>query len=181
MKRQNENEVDPFDEIRKEVEPPVFLKDRLLDDLRSSGHLNKRRMNKIQIFWAAATLAALAIGYIIGQQMTDNIMTDSRNQYVLFLYENEEFKVEDGNTLVQEYTDWATELAESGHLINAEKLNDNSGEWLGESSTENRNSRLSGYFIYAAGSFNEALSIAKTHPHVGYGGGMEVREIEKLN
>ncbi len=179
MKRQDHNQ-NAFDEIKSSVKSDEFIKRRLLDNLKSKGLIKDHKMKRITIYWAAATLSALIIGYTIGKNMTTPENDDPRATYALFLYENQDFRVEDGNTLVQEYTEWAGNLAQQGQLVGAEKLADQA-QWMGQGSAENINSMLTGYFLFKAIDPEEALKIARSHPHSGYGGAIELREIEKLD
>lgn len=103
------------------------------------------------------------------------------NKYALFLYENEEFTVEDGNTLVSEYSAWAENLGNQQKLLYAEKLNDDEEYWLGKPSVQNNNSKLTGYFVFYAPDSEEAQEIARTHPHTRYGGGLELRPIDRID
>lgn len=130
----------------------------------------------------AASIALLAAGYLLGSTglFTTTQSTPHMNKYALFLYENQEFTVTDGNRLVQEYTDWAAKLASQNKLAYAEKLNDNEKQWLGSATVENSTSKLTGYFVFYADNMGEARKIADTHPHTKYGGGLELRPIDDL-
>lgn len=84
-------------------------------------------------------------------------------------------------TLVQEYSAWAGELAAEGRLVAAEKLVDDSGRWISGSSAESRSrSDVSGYFVISAADYAQAEDIARSSPHVRYGGTFEIRRIDPL-
>jgi len=84
-------------------------------------------------------------------------------------------------TLVQEYSAWAGELAAAGRLVAAEKLVDDSGRWISGSAVETRSqSDVSGYFVISASDYGQAMDIARNSPHVRYGGTFEIRRIDPL-
>ncbi|MBK8505224.1 MAG: hypothetical protein IPL46_25310 [Saprospiraceae bacterium] len=103
------------------------------------------------------------------------------NTYALFLYENDEFVANDPESLVAEYSNWAGQLAGEDKLAYAEKLNDDQDFWLGKPTVQNHTSKLTGYFVFYAPDFAEAKKIATTHPHTKYGGGLELRPIDKID
>jgi hypothetical protein len=88
-----------------------------------------------------------------------------------------------GETLVQEYRDWASSLADEGRLAGANKLKDEPGSWVsGSTAGESRTrSDIQGYFVVRASSYSEALEIAGTSPHIRYGGTFEIRQIDPTN
>lgn len=162
------------------------LEDKITNALQQKGLITRKSATmKVQkIIWqVAASVALLVAGYFFGKQVAGpagDTSSGQRQQYALFLYENEEFKVADGNTLVAEYTSWAQQLAEAGQLAYAEKLND-TDTWLGSNSVQNHTSKLTGYFVFYAKDRAEAEQIARTHPHTSYGGGLELRAIDKID
>jgi len=147
--------------------------------------LQKRKLLKsnLTVKWWLPSLAAAVVFFIVGYFSTSFLQKTipaSQQQYALFLYENASFTVVDENRLVQEYTTWAVNLSQQEKLAGAEKLDDDIAVWLGESSVKNVNSAISGYFIIYAQNLEEAQEIAKSHPHITYGGGIELRPIELL-
>ncbi|QSE95864.1 YciI family protein [Fulvivirga lutea] len=175
-------EIQALENLKAGIKTPERLKNKVTDRLIQLELIKKEtKMKQIHIYWAAATITALVCGLFIGTTFQDSTTPPTdMNQYALFLYENESFAAANMSDLVEEYTNWAIKMSEKGKLSGAEKLADN-GKWLGNQSTRNSNSALSGYFIILANDFDEALAIAEKHPHVGYGGGVEVRPIERLD
>jgi hypothetical protein len=159
------------------------LEDRIVRAMEQKGLIDNHStaINMKRITWQiAAALILLVGGYFIGRQTSGHYTSENTmNQYALFLYENDEFTVADGNKLVSEYSAWAQNLGEAGKLAYAEKLND-SDTWLGSETVQNRTSRLTGYFVFYAKDLAEAQEIARTHPHTSYGGGLELRPIDKI-
>jgi hypothetical protein len=129
----------------------------------------------------AASILILVSGYFLGKiNNKSSINASDMNTYALFLYENDEFVAVDPGSLVNEYSNWAGQLAEQNKLVYAEKLNDLEDYWLGNSSVQNHTSKLTGYFVFYAPDFEAAKKIARTHPHTKYGGGLELRPIDKI-
>jgi hypothetical protein len=84
--------------------------------------------------------------------------------------------------LVAEYGEWAGMVAEQGRLVSAEKLADDGGEWVSpDSSTLDERMRqpVEGFFLVKADGYQQAVALARGHPHVAYGGTIEVRQIDR--
>ena len=185
MEELTPREIEAFKELSKESFSSLGFERELIGNLRQQNLIHqskKRTVMKKTIINIAASIALLLGGYYLGKLNFSKASTDSlKQEYALFLYENEEFKVGDTQTLVQEYKSWAVNLGKAEKLAYAEKLNDAEDYWFGKTSVRNRTSKLTGYFVFYADNFEEAKKIANTHPHVGYGGGLELRPIEKVN
>ena len=86
--------------------------------------------------------------------------------------------------IVHEYRDWARARQQEGRLVGADKLSSvtrvmtsRDGRMaIAETAAGDRT--LGGYFTITARHMDEAVEIAKTHPHLKYGGEVEVRPIE---
>jgi hypothetical protein len=86
--------------------------------------------------------------------------------------------------VIDEYRDWAIAREAEGCLVGADKLSDearimtkNEGE-IAIAQTLDDTRVLGGYFTITAKNFDEAVEIAKSHPHLKYGGEVEIRPIE---
>lgn len=142
-------------------------------------------MNKERIYWIAATLAGIILGFFIATyNKTDPskpaIAGEMNSQYLLLLREDSTFNASEGDIprLIKEYTNWSTALKQEKKLVSAEKLSEEM-VLLGNSSPSS--SVISGYFLIIAGTLDEAERIANSHPHLRYNGSIEVRPIEQLN
>lgn len=83
------------------------------------------------------------------------------------------------STLVREYAAWASTLADQGLLLGAEKLTDDGGRRVSAAAVETpAESDISGYFLISASDYAQAVEIARTSPHVRYGGTFEIRRID---
>jgi hypothetical protein len=88
--------------------------------------------------------------------------------------------------LVEEYSAWGDRIAERDQLISAEKLADESVVWLKGRSDELSAPDhmawpvLGGYFAVRARDRAAAVDLARTSPHLKYGGAIEVRAVDEI-
>lgn len=130
---------------------------------------------------------------------------DASNQYMLLMYmrvdplqaattdapreESEEDATpsEAYRAIIEEYRQWALDREKEGRLVAAEKLADETrvmagrGDQLTIASASQSDRALGGYFLITAPSLDDAIALAKSHPHLKYGGEVEVRPIESTN
>ncbi len=117
---------------------------------------------------------------------------DQMNEYMLVLHEDpkEAAAVDPAQIpeLVLEYQAWAGDLAERGRLVAGEKLTDEPGKLLSapgervavvDGSWIGADDILTGFFQIRAVSYDEAIEISRTCPHVKYGKHVELRQIER--
>ncbi|MEO1030974.1 MAG: hypothetical protein AAFX55_06200, partial [Bacteroidota bacterium] len=144
--------------------------------INSESFIMKNNFIKI-----AASILILVSVFYAGKLSTKNSQENQQeNLYAIFLYENDEFKVENPNELITEYTNWAIDLNKKGLLAYAEKLDVDNRNWFGSSTVKNVQSKLTGYFVYSANNYDAAKQIAESHPHTNYGGGIELIQIDKI-
>jgi hypothetical protein len=126
----------------------------------------------------------LAIGRLGG---TPRSAEDGRPRFALFLYEGPEYDQPPPDGMaqrVQEYVAWATEKRANGAVEGGEKLREDADLEIepdgrtGQVAAVPDGSRLAGYFIVQADDRRAAAEIARTCPHVRYGGRIVIREIE---
>ena len=185
MEELTPDELNAMEALSREKFDISALEANIINQLTIKGLVEKPQksitMKKI-IFQIAASVALLISGYFVGSTQIDSTsVNNDKSMYALFLYENDEFTVTDEQTLVAEYMNWAIDLGKKEKLVYAEKLNDFEKHWLGRPSVQNQTSQLSGYFVFYATDLSEAKIIAATHPHTSYGGGLELRSIDKIN
>lgn len=89
--------------------------------------------------------------------------------------------------IVEEYRQWAGQLAHAGHLIGGRKLAADGGRILMRSESRTRVTEapyagddevMTGFFHIRAASYREATAISQSCPHLEYGSRMELRRIE---
>lgn len=173
-------------EFHSTLTPPNGFEDTLLARLKQEQLIsNNIVMKRNTIYWMAAAVAGIILGFFIGQYTSQSgqpaIAENGESQYLLLLYEDSTFTTngKDIPVLIKEYTDWAVSMSEEGRLVGAEKLASQSYP-LGNI-PETSVGHTSGYFVIRASSLKEAMDLTKTHPHLTYNGGIELRPIENLN
>lgn len=157
---------------------------------------------------AAAVVAGIVFvaGFAIGNRgQAQNVETpetqvattkaEPANQYMLLMYmratppktdtpAKTDAPRKDITAIIAEYRDWAMAREQEGRLVSAEKLSGETRVMTEHSgnvdiATSSGSDRiLGGYFLITAPSLDEALELAKSHPHLKYGGEVEVRPIE---
>lgn len=96
------------------------------------------------------------------------------------------YTVKQFEELLGNYGKWTNELGKKGKLVGGEKLKDDGGKTLRsangkivEGGPYSKGAQtIGGYYIVEAQSYDEAVSLGKGCPALGYGGSVEVREIE---
>jgi hypothetical protein len=136
----------------------------------------------------AAALVIFAVGAMAGRAMPRAVSRDSAPRYLLALHEDSAFvPAQPIAALVNEYGAWAEGLARRGQLVTAEKLSEwevvLTGAGAGGGATAapapGARSTLSGFFLIRAADRAQPQAIALTHPHLRYGGTIEIREVER--
>lgn len=182
---------------------PPSLRKETVRAARERGLLKGMTMNSRRLWFAAAAIAAFLVGYGLGGRSAGRpevIMESSKSeappaaaagpQYALMLFENNSYQTPAGEAEMEarigEYTNWARTIAEAGRFITGEKLSDE-GRWcrieggamaVATPAIDPARGALAGYFVVGAGSFDEAMELAKGCPHLKYGGSVEIRRIE---
>ena len=119
---------------------------------------------------------------------------DDMDEYLLVLHEDPaaaaDFPPERIPQMVSEYKAWARTVAQRGRFVAGQKLADEPGKILSgpgervavaDASWDNIDDIVTGFFQIRAASYEEAVEISKTCPHVKYGKHIEVRRIEPTN
>ncbi len=113
------------------------------------------------------------------------------NEYLLVLHEHPKdaaaIPPELMPGIVGEYKSWAGELAKRERLVAGEKLADEPGKLLSTSGEQvavvdaswtGKDDIVTGFFQIRAESYEEAIEISRTCPHVRYGKHIELRQID---
>ncbi len=89
---------------------------------------------------------------------------------------------------VKKYWAWGDNLRKKGIYLGSDKLTDGAGRVLrGKKDlritdgpfTEGKEF-LGGYYAFSAANYDEAVELTRDHPHLEYGGVVEIREIENM-
>jgi hypothetical protein len=83
------------------------------------------------------------------------------------------------------YRNWGLKGRQSGLVVGGQKLADNAGKVIRgakpivmDGPYSETKEMLGGYFLIQANSYDAAAQACLDHPHLGYGGTIELREIE---
>jgi hypothetical protein len=111
--------------------------------------------------------------------------------FMLLLHENPasfaEVTPEQMEQVIGEYVAWRTALEKQGRLAGGEKLRDEGGRHLSGFGAELKvvdgpfaeaAEVIGGYFTVEARDYDDAVEVAKSCPHLRYGGRIELRQIE---
>lgn len=174
-----------LDALERETPPPQWLKGRVVGTLRERGLLRNSRRPWGMIGAVAASLALFALGFAIGRRPETTGPPDTRPQFLLLLYQKENVPVTDTAAQVQEYVAWAHALRRQGGMALGEELADSAQLLSAEQAWAMRvpvpaegPGALVGLFIVRAGDAEEAGRIARTNPHLRYGGSIVIRPIK---
>jgi hypothetical protein len=175
--------IEPIKEFINSQKPDNALRDRVIARLKRENLIKHHIFMKSErLFWIVLVITGVVAGFFGGAQLytsTSRTAADD-SKFLLLLQEDENFSPGEAsiNILIKEYSDWANSLAATGNLVDAEKLADQNVP-LGVVAEHSPN--VTGYFVIRAGSLEDALNIAKSHPHLKYNGGIQVRQIENIN
>jgi hypothetical protein len=159
--------------------PPADAEQRTVEELRRAGRLGHRTMGR----WTGIALQiAAGVVLLLGGLWWGRRSPPGDNpavpRFALLLLEDSTFQgaTKVGHdSLVDEYSAWAGQLAEHGNLVLGEELEPASYSLGPESPATDR---VTGLFVIAAENLEAALRIARTCPHLRYGGGVVVRPIQ---
>jgi hypothetical protein len=108
------------------------------------------------------------------------------SQYLLLLYDNQDnwqkLSPDEMQQAMQKYMDWTKKsvlhkrLESTGRVIRANGGSPHTSDGPYSETKE----ILGGFYTVEAASYDDAVKIALTHPHVEYGGTVEVRKIQAM-
>ena len=91
--------------------------------------------------------------------------------------------------VIEKYVNWGDRLRSSGVIRDGQKLTDEPGRVIRSSGGQVRvtdgpysetKEVLGGYYTIAADGYEQAIEVARTCPHLEYGGTIEVRQIDTM-
>lgn len=169
--------------LRQDAATSPGLEGQVLEELNREGLL-RRPVGRIgpALGWAALLAGVFAAGILVGDRRYGPAETIGGDRYVLLLLEGPRYRAagtpDAERARVAKYAAWARDLAEAGRFVEGEKL-DMTTERLGEPAVGRQDGEVvAGFFVIEAASLQEALQVARTIPHLRYGGAVEVRRIE---
>ena len=170
--------------------PQGGAQERIALALMSAVNQTTREKPTMKVSWlAAALLAGVLLGGTAGltikpkSEATASVAAGP--MYLLLLHEStreqQEVTAAQLDSIVGEYRNWARRLQTEQKLVGAEKLRDEAGRWLDPAGTltlAEPDEHVSGYFVIRAQNYDEAVAVARSSPHLKYGGTIEVRAIQ---
>jgi hypothetical protein len=180
MDNEPESPLEEATRLRQGPEAPSTLEPRVLAALRSEG-LIRPRTTWPQPLKIAASLLIFAAGALAGHYALPGSLgprpAPAQARYLLLLA-GDVTPAADGSSRAAEYGDWARGLAARGITV--------SGEELAGHAQVVSNAKLpafpeltsvGGYFLIEASDDASAAELARTSPHVRYGGSIVLRRI----
>lgn len=175
--------------------PPGDLEGRTVAALEQRGLIRKRKGGILmKLSLTAAALATVIVAFMAGVTVgkKDQAATEptADKQFMLLLFSNHTAESpaldsamgeEELAAIIDEYRQWGVRLRDEGRLVGAEKLKDDvfilaAGQPQRTTLPEGR--VLGGYFLIRANDIEQAREIALTHPHLKYGGEIEIRPLD---
>ena len=178
-----------FEKLKTNISPPENLEEKVMMKLKSMNLLSRSERKKSYVFKISYSLALLFVGLAIGYSINfdrkpTSATAKNKSQYILLLYQNEELKGNEKER-IHVYGSWAYKYGAKKIVVGGERLEESgriislSGEEISVTEIKSiYDPRItSGYFIIETESYDEAVNIALTCPHIKYGGYIEIREI----
>ena len=113
-------------------------------------------------------------------------------EFMLILHDNPaafaNVSIDEIQRIIGEYVAWKESVAAAGKLVGGNKLTDEGGRHMQLRDGQVRvtdgpyaeaKEIMGGYFTISATSYDEAVDIARTCPHLTFGGRIEVRMVEQ--
>lgn len=174
--------ADPIPEIQalpRTTDPPPRLEDRVVAALHAHGVLTGRH-TRARRWWAAAAAVTLFVAGMATSRAVDNrpaprVEAPAGPMFALLLYDDARLDAGDPASLTDEYRRWAASLRQNGRIVTGERLDD-AVRTVGASSLPPVEP-IGGFFLISAESLDDALDVARSCPHVRYGGRIVVRPI----
>ena len=169
-------------------QPSNGLENRVVSELKRRGLVRANGgavMKAGRIAGLAAGLAVMFVaGMVAGKRQVNEAPLGDQFMLLMFSKKSPGGAQPTTQAIVHEYRDWARARQAEGRLVGADKLSNvtrvmtrlDGRTAVEETAATDR--MLGGYFTITARHVDEAVEIAKTHPHLKYGGEVEVRPIE---
>jgi hypothetical protein len=154
--------------------PPPELERRILEQMRAERLLRPRRWSVRLSFAAIFAFVTFTGGYVAGSvRPRDGSPSPT---HLLLVYDTPAVLSAKPEQLAQEYGRWAMQLAESRQLADGAELVPG-GVVLRPDGQAVHTGNVGGYFLLHARDDAQALAIARTCPHLRYGGLLELRRL----
>ena len=174
--------LDETESLRQSPEPPAMLETRVVQALQGEG-LIRTPLGSSWLSRIAASLLVFALGAAAGHYLLPDLRTPqaapAQPRYLLLLA-GEVTPAPDGSTHAAEYGNWARSVGAQGVSISGEEL---AGHAETVSNVKGATfpdlTTVGGYFLIEAKDDAAAAALAKTCPHIRYGGSIVIRKVVK--
>lgn len=183
MTGHDDERIEGLDTLYADREPRPELEDAVVERLRRDLPLRavRRRGPTVRVLQAASIVLLVGMSWFAGRASAPSFETTdpgefSASAYMLLLWDGEAF--DPGlppETVAAEYEAWAAQTAQAGQLLDGNELGA-ARVVVGDGSTHAPDGMMSGYFI-VPGPAEAVMALASDHPHVRYGGRIEIAPI----
>lgn len=159
--------------------PPDDLEARVLSAARSSGlvRVSTWRAHLVRVAASVALLlAGAAAGRMLWPAPAGSEGAQATTRY-LFLLAGDVAPAPDGDTRASEYGAWARGVAARGIAVDGEELTEAASVIGTRGSAFPELSAVGGYFLIEARDDAAAAELARSCPHVKYGGSVIIRKV----
>lgn len=181
MSDEHEMPLDETSGLRHTPPVPPALEVRVVSALRADGLIRPNWSWSFMARTAAALLlfsAGASAGYWLSPAAAPHRSQSSAPSRYLLLLAGDVTPAADGSTRASEYGEWARHLAMRGIAVSGEELTNHAETVAARSDASFPDlASVGGYFIIEADDDEAAAALARTCPHVKYGGSVIVRRV----
>ncbi len=183
-----------FNKLNRQKLPPQSLQEKTIKALHSENLLNPATSTRnLFTLWTLPKLSAAVIaasilfllGFTVAQwQIHQNTDVTPKSLFALLIYDDDNFEG-DPRVQGQEYGNWMFNMRDLGRYVTGQGLGKD-GRILvaGAEQIQVRNltasesyGTIGGFYVIEASSYDEAVEVASSCPHLKYNGTIEVRKI----
>lgn len=179
----SESEKKAFASLPRAREPLAEIEERTVAELKRRGDLRRWQRRTVWVALACCLASVAMVATIVHQvRARPPAPASPQPRWVLLLREGHEDRsvsAEESRRRVGEYASWARANKAKG-LIDGEKLSDEGVLFSGGSGHPSVRTpeSIAGYFLLGEVDVGKAREIARSCPHLAYGGDIELRSIE---
>jgi hypothetical protein len=154
-----------------------------------------RRNLRPKDFFATLSISVCLARHLYGNdkitsQCTREITGATMADYFLFLYDDPtgwtKLSPEEMQKALEKYIGWSQKATNAGFLRGSHRLAEDTGKVIrGAKVTDGPYSEtkeiLGGYFLIEADSYDQAVQRSLDHPHLEYGGTIEIRQVHPMH
>lgn len=171
----------PPDSLETSIVGSLVADGTLLAEAPQSHRASGAHLQRRWVFQLAAALALLALGWA-GGRFIPGVSAGGEPGYMMLLWEDGSFSPEGSpEAIASEYAAWAEDVSAAGATTTGNELA-LTRSFAGEQPAANSEGPegapvIGGYFLVSADDEATVRALAEAHPHVRYGGWIEVAPI----